>query len=180
MIRVNLLPPEMRGRQLAFRRVFTLIASAVFLLLFLLYAYDYMELRSLEQKQRQAQESHALLKRSEQRQAEIEQKRQKIAAKNAILVELSKSNTSWHAVLIHISDLIPDNIWLREISLNEKRELIIKGNAIHYQDLAAFLQKFEQNALLKDAALITSSSAKEESTQVESIAFEISAQFRER
>lgn len=179
MVKLNLLPPEMRGDYswVAYLcRFAAVVALAVFAAV---YACGQDQIADLQAKVRQNEETYDLLRRSVSRKKEIERELRIVEEKNRILIGLTQKSHSWYSVLIHASDLTPQNVWLDAIRAGERSELVLRGKAMSYQDLAVFLDHFERDGLLEDAVLVNSSAANIPQIGRDIVEFEISAKFKE-
>lgn len=153
MITINLLPPEMRGRRIRLRRIVIMVYCLVFLLCGSVYGYGlYAELQ-LRAELQEMQNRYELLRPTLDRMKAAQQQQQQISGKSAILLNLTRERQSWHAVLAHIGVLTPSTVWLTEMEGGNKH-IVLKGMAVSYPDVAAFLEKLAGDTFFAEPVLI--------------------------
>ena len=153
MISINLLPPDMRGRSIRIRRIFVTGACLVLLLCGSLYGYGlYTEMQLLAELE-QVRNRYELLRPTQDRMFVAQQQQQQIGGKNAVLTNLTRERQSWHAVLAHIGALTPSKVWLTEMEGGNKN-IVLKGAAVSYPDVAAFLEKLMSDTFFAEPVLI--------------------------
>lgn len=179
MIKINLLPPDQRTAFIPIERIFTAIMIIIFFIFTIIYIYGYFEIASLEKQIAINREAYQLLSQTIERKSAIEQNTLLINQKSDILSHLSKQNNSWHSILVHLGNIVPEKVWLDEVGVNDKHELLIKGRAMNFQSLSILMQNFEQNTLLKDPLLTVSERMKVDNKKYSITSFTISASFKE-
>ena len=153
MIRINLLPPDMRGRRIRLRRIVGVVSCLIFLLCGSVYGYGlYAELQ-LRAELQQMQSRYELLRPTLDRMMATQQQQQQINGKSTILLNLTRDRQSWHAVLAHIGVLTPSTVWLTEMEGGNKH-LVLKGLAVSYPDVAVFLEKLMSDTFFAEPVLI--------------------------
>lgn len=153
MIRINLLPPAQRPPQWRTGRMFFIAGLVVFLALTGIFSYNAIVIYQGENQLQQIQTSYELLRPTEDKMVETLNRQQVLKAKNAILLNLTKERFSWYAILTNLSAKTPPNLWLTGLKA-DKGLLTISGMARNYPDVAVFIQKFEQDELFVDPALL--------------------------
>jgi len=153
-IRINLLPPEQRQAKWHYSRLLTMPVVIVLLIIGALYGFNEYRYWELGQQMDQVRSRYETLAKQEQ-QMQLAQTRQvAIQARQKILLQLSVSRTSWHAIMVHMGSLMPRNVWLNEIGSAQKGVLQMKGNAVSYTDLIQFLGKLEVDRTFIEPALL--------------------------
>jgi Tfp pilus assembly protein PilN len=153
-IRINLLPPEARLPQWHYVRL--LMIPVAIMLMIVGGFYGYGEYRSWDMDQ-QIAETHSrydALTQAEQ-QMQLAQSRQvALQARQKILTQLNTGRKSWHGIMSYLGDFMPRKVWLTEIGSAQNGLLQMKGNAISYPDLVAFLGKMEQDSTFAETTLL--------------------------
>lgn len=174
---INLLPPEKRKRHLPIKRILALVSSLFVILWVGIYFFMLIQAAMTQDNILSAKEKYQLMSKSIERKEAAEKQEQIINKKNAVLAGISKTTNSEYAVLVHLSDLLTDNVWLTEIDMDEKKGIIIKGNAKTFPHLATFLNGFENNNLFSEVTLVRSGVGKVANQEVTE--FEVTAKFKE-
>jgi len=175
MIRINLLPPEEQVAKRSLPVVFLVLGLVVLFLCAAWYGYGTYRIWSLENSLRDTANRYELLRPTQDKMQAVNAKQQQLDAKNNILTVLTKERKSSYAVVTHLATITPQQVWLTEVSSAEKRLIRIKGQAVTYPDLAAFLGKIEQDDMLGDPVLIKA----ERDTVLPAIKFELTLQVKE-
>ena len=81
------------------------------------------------------------------------EKQQIINNKNTILLTLTNERKSWHAVLARFGNVTPPSVWLTEMEATQKN-IVLKGMAVNYPDLASYMQKIGQDTIFAEPILI--------------------------
>ena len=132
MLRINLLPESARKNTLSpieqFHRTPLMgIAVAVMVACVLLL------LGAVRIRRQQLQRLQAKIQVLEPKKFEVEQLQQflqQLRSQEAAFQDLRKGQSLWAKRLNTLSDVTPDGVWFTELSLNEKRGLVIQGAAI--------------------------------------------------
>lgn len=178
MIKINLLPPEKRNLNYLIQNVIIVMIFFTILLCLSVYVQGYIEICTLKDQVDHTNKQYGLLNKTVERKVEIEEKNILLEKKNNILIDLSKNRISEYAMMVHLSNLIIDNVWLTEVSFSNS-ELTLKGNATDYKVLAAFLKKIEQDQLFKTTSLINSVTKQDSISNKNITVFEILIKFKE-
>ena len=81
-------------------------------------------------------------------------------------------------ILKEIYDLIPDNVYLKSIAIDEKHEITLKGTASAMSEVFTFVSALENSKLFKSAAAQNTASRKEAGKDVSD--FEITCKMEEK
>ncbi|MCX7780938.1 MAG: PilN domain-containing protein [Negativicutes bacterium] len=154
-IRINLLPPEARRQAWSTKRIMAAVAILTIIVLAGLYMYNLYLSWNLERQLAAARNQYELLRPAREKMLAANSVEQQIAAKQNILVGLTRERRSWYAVLTHFGTVMPDKVWLTELSLVEKGALRLKGMAAAYPDIATFMERFSRDELLGEPLLIS-------------------------
>jgi len=190
MIRINLLPKTKQPSMWPSGE-HVLLASALtyFSIIILLVAVSYYRVWDLQTQVAQIEQNQLLLKMSSANMETASEKRQEIETKTKLLLKLTDERVSFHSVLSHVSAILPPQVWLTEISTrnnnqNSYREtqrgssssfvVNLKGRALTYNDIAAFMQKLEQDEYFSGVVLVKA----ERINSSNDSQFEIAAQIR--
>ena len=154
MIRVNLLPVSRRISPCSFSRIFTVIGIVTFFLCTMWYGYDSYRLWGLKQEAFQTMNRYELLKPTQNKMQAANALQQRIDQKDKLLLSLTAQRQSQYAVLAHLAEIMPPQVWLCEIVVDEQKHFYIKGQADTYSDLARFLDKIERDPLFGNPVLL--------------------------
>ena len=97
-----------------------------------------------------------------------------VQAREKILLQLSGGRYSWHGAMSHLGVFMPRRVWLSEIGSAQKGVVLLKGNALNYQELVTFLSKLEQDRFFVDPTLLKA----EQNERGSLTQFEITAKIR--
>jgi Tfp pilus assembly protein PilN len=171
---INLLPMEKQAAIIIWNKIAGIIGIVVCLAMVIGYIQGYWQLYDLEEKIQQNKAQSALLQDSMKQRDVLVNQIKRVEKKNQILAELSQQSISWRGIMVHLGNIIVDNVWLTDMSLNEKNEIILKGKALNYLFLSEFLRKIEQDAdFFQTMELLQAESAFDEGVQVEIIRFSL-------
>jgi len=175
---INLLPSEQRASEVVLYRLFAGILILLSCCFVSWYTYTCVKIYNMEQQLTKNDAALQLLDESMSRRTKVTEIRQKIDDKNSILVNLSNQKISWYAMMVHLGNLVVDDVWLTEVHISDKNELSLQGKSLDYQDLAAFVKNFEKDTLFSEAALINSKNIHDETFSKDITVFEITAKFK--
>lgn len=170
-IRINLLPPEQRPPKWHYGRLLVLPVVLLLLGIGVWFAYGEYQYRQLDQRLEETRSRYEALISSEQQMQVAQTRLAAIAARERILLQLSGGRNSWHGTMAHLGSIMPRRVWLNEIGSAQKGVVLMKGSAVSYADLVAFLGKMEQDRTLLEPTLLKA----EQNTRNSLTQFEISA-----
>ena len=153
MIRINLLPLSERRSTLALGRIFAIVSGFVLLFCVALYGYGFYTELTLQEQIRETRNRYELLRPTQEKMMAANEKQQMINSKNAILLALTNERKSWHAVLARLGNVTPPSVWLTDMEAAQKN-ILLKGMAVNYPDLASYMQKISQDTLFAEPILI--------------------------
>jgi type IV pilus assembly protein PilN len=173
-IRINLLPYEERPPKWYYGRLLMLPVLAVLLVIAVLFGYGEYRVWTLQKEYTETRSRHEALTDAEQQMKVAQTRLAAVQAREKILLQLSKSRYSWYGTMAHLGGFMPRQIWLSEIGSAQKGILQIKGSALNYQDLVAFLGTMENDKVFIEPVLL-----KAEQTEGNPVTqFEISTKVR--
>jgi Tfp pilus assembly protein PilN len=147
-VKINLLPPSERQPRWPVNLLMVVAASIIVTVLMGVAGFHSYTIWQLEQELAVAQQQYAMLTVTQQKMLLGNDKNQQAAAKTGLLLTLTAERKPWHAIINRLAVITPPQIWLTELTGVDKGGLQIKGNALTYPDLVAFLQLLEQDELL--------------------------------
>ena len=153
-IRINLLPPEQRPPRWRYGRLLSLPVLLVLLIFAGIYGYREYRYWDLEQQLAATRSRYEALAAAEQQMRIAQTRQAAVQAREKILLELSTGRNSWHGAMVHLGGFMPRKVWLTEIGSAQKGVLQLKGNALTYPELMAFLAKLEQDKLFTESTLL--------------------------
>ena len=153
-LRINLLPPEQRPPRWRYGRLLSLPVLLVLLIIAGIYGYREYRYWELEQQLAATRSRYEALAASEQQMRIAQTRQAAVQAREKILLELSGGRNSWHGAMVHLGGFMPRKVWLTEIGSAQKGVLQLKGNALTYPELMAFLAKLEQDKLFTESTLL--------------------------
>ena len=173
-IRINLLPPEQQPPKWRYGRLLLLPVVLMLLVIGALFGYGEYGYWSLEQELIQTRNSYESLASGEQQMRIAQTRLAAVQAREKILLQLNNGRYSWHGAMSHLGVFMPRRVWLTEIGSAQKGVVLLKGNALNYQELVTFLSKLEQDRFFVDPTLLKA----EQNERGSLTQFEITAKIR--
>ena len=173
-IRINLLPPEQQPPKWRYGRLLLLPVVLMLLVIGALFGYGEYRYWSLEQKLIQTRSRYESLASGEQQMRIAQTRLAAVQAREKILLQLNNGRYSWHGAMSHLGVFMPRRVWLTEIGSAQKGVVLLKGNALNYQELVTFLSKLEQDRFFVDPTLLKA----EQNERGSLTQFEITAKIR--
>lgn len=175
-IRINLLPPEQRPPRWHYGRLLLLPVFIMLLVIAALFGYGEYRYWDLNQQYMETRSRYEALTGAEQQMRIAQTRLAAVQAREKILLQLSSNRYSWHGTMAHLGGFMPRRVWLTEMGSAQKGVLQMKGSAISYPDLVAFLAQMEQDKTFVEPTLL-----KAEQTERNPLTqFEISTKVRGR
>lgn len=147
-VKINLLPPSQRQPRWPVNLLIAVGASMIVAVLIGVAGFHRYTIWQLEQELAAMQQQHALLTVTQKKMLLGNDKNQQAETKTGLLLTLTAERKPWHAIINRLAVITPPQIWLTELTGVDKGGLQIKGNALTYPDLVAFLQLLEHDELL--------------------------------
>lgn len=193
MKKINLIPPEARGVsaknwlriQLLARRLPVIITLVV--LFFVLgslwqitahYRYKWMlsnAKKTFSQTQARLSSLNAEAARIQEEKDQAIKDVSRLESKCLLLEEAKKGGIKWTPVLIRLSRLVPEQIWINEISLN-KDLISLRGTTFDNSLISRFMVALENEGYFKDTSFNYTQKAKLDDTGV--INFEVTTHLK--
>ena len=173
-IRINLLPPEQQPPKWRYGRLLLLPVVLMLLVIGALFGYGEYRYWALEQELAQARSRYESLATGEQQMRSAQTRLAAVQAREKILLQLNNGRYSWHGAMSHLGVFMPRRVWLTEIGSAQKGVVLLKGNALNYQELVTFLSKLEQDRFFVDPTLLKA----EQNERGSLTQFEITAKIR--
>ena len=80
-------------------------------------------------------------------------------------------------LVLALSSTVPKLVWLSELKV-EAQDVVLRGNALDFNQVSEFLKSLNENAFFKDTKLVTTQQGTDESG-METAKFEISVHLRD-
>ena len=173
-IRINLLPPEQQPPKWRYGRLLLLPVVLMLLVIGALFGYGEYRYWSLEQELIQTRSRYDSLASGEQQMRIAQTRLAAVQAREKILLQLNNGRYSWHGAMSHLGVFMPRRVWLTEIGSAQKGVVLLKGNALNYEELDTFLSKLEQDRFFVDPTLLKA----EQNERGSLTQFEITAKIR--
>ena len=173
-IRINLLPPEQQPPKWRYGRLLLLPVVLMLLVIGALFGYGEYRYWSLEQELIQTRSRYESLASGEQQMRIAQTRLAAVQAREKILLQLNNGRYSWHGAMSHLGVFMPRRVGLTEIGSAQKGVVLLKGNALNYQELVTFLSKLEQDRFFVDPTLLKA----EQNERGSLTQFEITAKIR--
>ena len=173
-IRINLLPPDQQPPKWRYGRLLLLPVVLILLVIGALFGYGEYRYWSLEQELIQTRSRYESLASGEQQMRIAQTRLAAVQAREKILLQLNNGRYSWHGAMSHLGVFMPRRVWLTEIGSAQKGVVLLKGNALNYQELVTFLSKLEQDRFFVDPTLLKA----EQNERGSLTQFEITAKIR--
>lgn len=167
--RINLLPFELRESKKGFLKKYSIIIIVILFVLSAgaIYKVQMVEIQKIEKttellknKKSELSKRQQELLQTIQQINKIENAQTKLKKRIAIIDELINSNILWSDILREISILMPDNVWLNDLSSIDKNDnnketitLKFRGEASNNISVANFIFAIEQSTLFENAEL---------------------------
>ena len=119
------------------------------------------EVHAAEAERMEAEQQRKNLAQAASQKKEIEDLQRDVALREDKLTALTKERTSWYSVLVHFGANTVDGVWLEDVSLQDcaaRNILHLKGRAINYAALTAFLARLEHDDFFAGTPVLESSS----------------------
>ena len=173
-IRINLLPPQQQPPKWRYGRLLLLPVVLMLLVIGALFGYGEYRYWSLEQELIQTRSRYESLASGEQQMRIAQTRLAAVQAREKILLQLNNGRYSWHGAMSHLGVFMPRRVWLTEIGSAQKGVVLLKGNALNYEELVTFLSKLEQDRFFVDPTLLKA----EQNERGSLTQFEITAKIR--
>ena len=173
-IRINLLPPEQQPPKWRYGRILLLPVVLMLLVIGALFGYGEYRYWSLEHELIQTRSRYESLASGEQQMRIAQTRLAAVQAREKILLQLNNGRYSWHGAMSHLGVFMPRRVWLTEIGSAQKGVVLLKGNALNYEELVTFLSKLEQDRFFVDPTLLKA----EQNERGSLTQFEITAKIR--
>jgi len=147
-VKINLLPPAQRQPRWPVNQIMVFSAIIIVVVFWGIAGFHKYTIWQLERELAVAEQQYSLLNVTQKKMLSGKSKNQQATAKTGLLLKLTAERKPWHAVINRLAVVTPPQIWLTDLTGAEKGVLHIKGNALTYLDLLAFLQQLEQDELL--------------------------------
>lgn len=154
MILINLLPASRRMPQYSFFRIFMITGFVIFLFCAIWYGYGSYRIWTLNQEIFKIMNRYELLLPVQSRMQTADDMQNCIDQKERLLLKLTSQRQSNYVILARLSEMMPAQVWLHEMTIDEQKRLTIKGHTAVYSDLALFLEAIEKNSLFADPVLL--------------------------
>lgn len=162
MIRINLLPPADRKREVRSARLFktiTLVVFSIYFCVVLWKVYGFyeanQELEKMQERQASLQSIQVLLDTSNSKMASV-------SAKAEVVRSLAGQKRPWQEMMSHLALLSSDQLWFKEVS-NDKEAIKLTGSAVDYDAVAVMLQQLERDEFFKEPQLLKAEKDKNQS-----------------
>lgn len=180
MIKINLLPVAERPSLIPVTRIITAMTAGTLALCAMLFFYHAGWLWHLEQQVADAKNQHELLRPVENNRTEVNTRLGRISQREIILAELTKERKPWNALITHLAEITPPQVWFTHVGLDDKekeKHIKIVGIADKYTDLASLISRLESDDVFANPVLATGERKTEQI--VPSTRFEITVQLKE-
>ena len=159
-IKINLLPSDLRPKkrliQLDLKAVLILVGIIAFIGLAGWYYLISQQVRAQSREFSLLKQEEASLKDVVALQKVVEQIKQKVAERVAIIKELTADSDIRFEMLKHINGVIPENLWLlniNEMSQTDKVAFTIEGMSYTKKDISRFLEGLQRYKKFRNVAL---------------------------
>lgn len=155
-VKINLLPPEIKKKRLAEKGLILLFGVLVAVIGFsvVLTLILFMKAGS-EQKILASKKARITVIDKEIAKYNIYKKRQEeIKAHKTALDEVIKNEVFWHRFVNEMSMIVPDDITLGSLKLNEDGTVELEGSCYDYDTVAEYLVRLNDLSLIKNVWLL--------------------------
>lgn len=155
MLLVNLLPWRLQRNRYRRQRLFVLLSSTLLLtclILFYLVDSNNQENQQLEMQIRQLKQGTADLKKRIDVVLQVQQHLKLISMAFVDIEQIGRSVGQTLALFSYIEQTLPSNVWLMEVSIHQRR-LILLGKGMSYSAIAAFSLQMSRFTLIDNGIL---------------------------
>ncbi len=140
MIRVNLLPKERVRRAVISPRTVILAGFAVLVVILIAFTL-YLNARNsrLARESAQVQVEIDALRPQVARVQDLERSIAELREKQQLLAQLEAARVPWQTVLTEISQVIPRDVWLTQLSATQDGAVTLQGRGLSYSTVARFM-----------------------------------------
>ena len=142
---IQLLPREARPGKWAFGRIAMALMTLLFICFTLVYGFNFWKIHHLQQEQQQMAQELFLLSGEKKRMAAAEQERQGVETRERLLLSLAHGGIPCRSLLVHLGTRTVEGVWIRDLRVENGREIVLKGVATSYDALANFLKCLEED-----------------------------------
>lgn len=157
MIRVNLLPPELRKKK-AIPIIDVTLIYVVFSVVFLFFLLNFItaqqknKINALERAIAQTKDEIAHYQEIINLVAEVEKIRETISKRVSVIQELEQKRFYWVSKLVQLAQNVPDYLWLSSF-YEEKEKISLKGSAFSIKSIATFIVQLLKNKVFESVSL---------------------------
>ncbi len=161
MIRVNLLPRERVRRAVISLRTVILAGFAVLVAILIAFTL-YLNARNsrLARESAQVQVEIDALRPQVARVQDLERSIAELREKQQLLQQLESTRVPWQTVLTEISQVIPRNVWLLQLSAVQGAGITLSGRGLSYATVARFMLNLDASPVFDAVDLSTISKTK--------------------
>ena len=154
MIKMNLLPQELRPSRWSYLRV-TMMVTVLITLSFLgITGYNAWTIQNLEFELKEMEVQSRLLQPARTDMLRTLDSQRELSGKIINMAQIAAERRSWYGVMAYVGLATPVQIVLKEVLANDSKQLLLRGTAESYGDLAAFLRRLEQEGFFESPVLI--------------------------
>lgn len=161
MIRINLLPKvRVRRAVVSPRTVF--IIGAVVLVVVLAALTLYLDTRNarVQRESERVQVEIDALRPQVARVLDLERRITALRDKQQLLARLETARVAWSTVLIELSQVIPQDVWITQLAAAQDGRVTINGRGFSYTALARFMVNLDSSPVFEEIDLTASDKGK--------------------
>jgi len=154
MIRINLLPPEIRQPALPVAKLLLAAGLAAAFFISMVVAYNAYSIWNYQNLLVQARNQRQLLAPVQEHVRQANQIQASVQERNALLAKLTEERLSWYGVFTQVSQATDGSVWLTEIAPVDKETMRVKGMALTYPALGNFYQRMGDSPAFAEPQLV--------------------------
>ncbi|MGB9561518.1 MAG: PilN domain-containing protein [bacterium] len=157
MIRINLLPPELRKKRIP-RIIDVTLVYVVFVIILFSFLLNFItvqqknKISSIERKIEKTKAEIAHYQEIINLVSEIEKVRNTINTRVTVIQELEKKRFLWVNKLVELANNVPDYLWLSSM-YEEKDKVSLKGSSFSIKSIATFIVQLLKNKVFDSVSL---------------------------
>lgn len=156
MVKINLLPKDIRPLSYSMFRVLFLMTLLPIVGIAFAFSHNYFILQNLETEAEQSRQQYLTYSKAVEQKANVDKRLDLLKSKEAALEKITKSQELWRKILIELSVITPADVWLVDFNMADNMIINIKGNAGSYGGIASLMKLLDEDALFENPVLITS------------------------
>ena len=159
MIKINLLPPELRRRAVRKINYLTLgiIPLVMIIILIPIYTSKVNQIKSLKKEIEEVNKEIDKFKHVKEQLKNVQNEIANLKTKIDFIKIKKERQGVWLRILDDLTSILPTDIWFTTLSVGDDGVLSMSGNTFFYSSVAEFIRVINRSKIFGEARLISSS-----------------------